>query len=256
MGRKRTYVVTGTASGIGRAAKDHLESMGARVIGIDILDAEVIADLSSPSGRDKMIEGVRKAADGVLDAVIVGAGVASNEARTVRINYFGALATLEGLRPMLVLDDHPRAVAVSSSSMIHPCDERIVKLCLDGNEEEAAAAGDVAPSPMTYSSSKLALSRWIRRAAPTAEWAGVGIPLNAIAPGTIVTPITQRFLNNPEGRAMLDQQVPMPLGGPGQPEQVAFLLAWLTSPENSMVTGQVIFIDGGADVVLRGDDIW
>jgi len=55
---------------------------------------------------------------------------------------------------------------------------------------------------------------------------------------------------------MLDEAVPMPLEGYGRPEQVALLLRWLSSPENSMVTGQTIFIGGGADVVLRGNDIW
>jgi NAD(P)-dependent dehydrogenase (short-subunit alcohol dehydrogenase family) len=49
---------------------------------------------------------------------------------------------------------------------------------------------------------------------------------------------------------------PMPLGGPFEPLAAAQLLAWLASEENGHMTGQTIFIDGGADVVLRGDSTW
>ena len=50
--------------------------------------------------------------------------------------------------------------------------------------------------------------------------------------------------------------VPMPLGGHLQAGAVAALLAWMTSEENSGVCGQTVYIDGGSDVVLRGDDVW
>jgi enoyl-[acyl-carrier-protein] reductase (NADH) len=48
----------------------------------------------------------------------------------------------------------------------------------------------------------------------------------------------------------------MPLNGYLEPENVADLLIWLTSEANSHVTGQTIYIDGGSDAVIRGDDIW
>jgi len=68
----------------------------------------------------------------------------------------------------------------------------------------------------------------------------------------IETPMTEGFLATAEGREMLAQMVPMPLGGTGRPEEVAELIVWLASAANSMTTGQVIFIDGGADTVMRG----
>jgi NAD(P)-dependent dehydrogenase (short-subunit alcohol dehydrogenase family) len=59
-----------------------------------------------------------------------------------------------------------------------------------------------------------------------------------------------------EGRDNLAKAVPMPLNGYLEPENVADLLIWLSSTANSHVTGQTIYIDGGSDAVLRGDDIW
>ena len=50
--------------------------------------------------------------------------------------------------------------------------------------------------------------------------------------------------------------VPMPLNGIFQPRDVAYLLAWLTSEENAHLCGQVVFIDGGSDAVIRGDSTW
>ncbi|MEV5879489.1 SDR family oxidoreductase [Streptomyces sp. NPDC052101] len=72
----------------------------------------------------------------------------------------------------------------------------------------------------------------------------------------ILTPLTQPLLADPEMRRLVEQSVPMPLHGHARPEQLAPLLAWLTSPENTHVTGQVVFADGGADAVLRGDGVW
>jgi len=48
----------------------------------------------------------------------------------------------------------------------------------------------------------------------------------------------------------------MPLNYYLRPRQVAYLLIWLTSIENTHTTGQTIYIDGGSDAALRGDDIW
>jgi len=59
-----------------------------------------------------------------------------------------------------------------------------------------------------------------------------------------------------EARAALDSQVPMPLNYYLEPENVAHLLIWLASVENTHVTGQTIYIDGGSDAVLRGDNVW
>jgi NAD(P)-dependent dehydrogenase (short-subunit alcohol dehydrogenase family) len=251
----RTYVVTGSASGIGRATSEYLEARGACVIGVDLRDATVIADLASTEGRDAMVEGVRAASGDRIDAVVACAGVSLAEPLVVRVNYFGAVATLEGLRPLLARGEDPRAAVVSSQILMLAGDADVVEACLAG-DEEAACASPNASTPTVYISAKRALARWVRRSALTPEWAGAGIGLNAIAPGVIMTPMTEAQMADPVGHAVLDRHVPMPYHGYGQPEDAASLLAWLTSPENRLVTGQVIFIDGGSDVVMRGDDIW
>lgn len=101
-----------------------------------------------------------------------------------------------------------------------------------------------------------ALARWVRRTAATAPWAGAGIPLNAIAPGTVLTPMTAPMLTVPGIREVLDAAIPMPLRGHATAEEVAPLLDFLTSPENTHVTGQIVFIDGGADAAVRGEGAW
>ena len=50
--------------------------------------------------------------------------------------------------------------------------------------------------------------------------------------------------------------VPMPLNGYMQAEVPARLLAWLVSEENSHVCSKFVFVDGGSDVVIRGDSTW
>src|SRR5262249_44796500 len=98
---ERTYVITGSASGIGAATAKRLVDDGHRVIGVDLHDADVIADLATRDGRAALVDGVRAATDGCIDAIIAGAGISSGDPVTVSINFFGAVATLEGLRPFL-----------------------------------------------------------------------------------------------------------------------------------------------------------
>jgi NAD(P)-dependent dehydrogenase (short-subunit alcohol dehydrogenase family) len=252
---ERTYVITGSASGIGAATAKRLADKGHRVIGVDLHDADVTADLATNAGRVALVEGVRTATGGRLDAIIAGAGISSGDPVTVSINFFGAVATLEGLRPFLTQSAHPRAVTICSVALLQSVDDDIVGACMRGDETEAvAAAAD--KGVFVYPSTKRALARWLRRTAPTEQWAGAGIPLNAVAPGVVRTPMTEPLLADPVWHEVVDDAVPMPLGGYAQPEEIAPVLDWLTSPDNTKVTGQVLFVDGGADAALRTDDIW
>ena len=62
----RISVITGAASGIGKATKELLEQRGERVIGVDIHDAEVVADLSTAEGRSALVDAVRKVSGGSM----------------------------------------------------------------------------------------------------------------------------------------------------------------------------------------------
>ncbi len=258
----RTYVVTGSASGIGAATAELLRSRGETVVGIDLRGAEVEADLSTPEGRaDAAAQAIDKTG-GVIDGVIACAGISAPIGKTMSINYFGVTELLTALLPALGASDAPRAAVVSSMASLQPVDPALVEAALSGDETATLARGDelAAQGPelryLNYPSSKRALSRWVRRASISDDWAGAGIPLNAVAPGTVITPMTAGLLATPEGAAMVDAAVPMPLNHHQPASSIAELLVWLTSPANTHMAGQTIYCDGGADATLRGDDIW
>jgi NAD(P)-dependent dehydrogenase (short-subunit alcohol dehydrogenase family) len=252
---ERTYVVTGSASGIGAATAARLVDGGHRVIGVDLGDADVIADLATKKGRETLVDEVHAATGGRIDGVIASAGISSGDPVTVSVNFFGSVATLHGLRPLLAQSEHPRAATISSVALLQSVDDDIVDACLRDDEDSARAAAE-GKGIFVYPSTKRALARWIRRTAPTEPWAGAGIPLNAVAPGVVTTPMTAPLLDDPTWREIVDDSVPMPLGGYARPEEIAVVLDWLTSRDNTKVTGQVLFVDGGADTVLRDDEIW
>jgi NAD(P)-dependent dehydrogenase (short-subunit alcohol dehydrogenase family) len=257
----RVAVVTGSASGIGKATAQLLMSRGQKVIGVDLADADVTVDLSTVEGPTEMAAQVEIISGGHLDAIFAIAGSARATAKAVALNYFGARATLDALRPLLYESASPRAVVVTSFASIHPGDDALLKALHDDDESASfrratELAQDDALKMMIYPSAKKALSQWVRRQAPTAAWAGAGIPLNAVAPGTTLTPMTAPFLATERGRAALMEITPMPLNGVASPEVVAKMLAWLGGEENTHLCGQIIFVDGGSDALLRGDQAW
>src|SRR5215204_5335086 len=137
----RTYVVTGAASGIGLAFAELLHERGHRVIGVDLRGTEVEADLATAAGRADLVARVAELSGGTVDAVVANAGLATPTAATVAVNFFGAVATLEELRPLLAGSPAPRAVATVSMASLFPPDDALLEVLLAGDESLAMARG-------------------------------------------------------------------------------------------------------------------
>ncbi|MBV9994586.1 MAG: SDR family oxidoreductase [Caulobacteraceae bacterium] len=253
--KERLTVVTGANSGMGRATAELLRSRGERVIGLDLAQADVAADVATPVGRRGALEAIAALAPDGLDAVIACAGVAIPDGpKVIAVNYFGTVALVSGLWPLLQAGRDPRAVVISSSASIYEVDPALVSLCLAGDEAGACARAE--DNPNAYASSKRATSRWIRRTAITPGWADRGVLLNGIAPGVVRTPMTEGMFGTEEGRHRLHESTPRATASYAAPTDVAPLLAFLASPENRYMVGQIPFCDGGTDVLLRGEDIF
>ena len=248
-------MISGSASGIGAALRARLEAAGQRVIGIDLHDAEVEADLGTAEGRSAAIEGVLVASHGMLDALVPGAGIGAHIqplSNIVSVNYFGAQGLLEGLREALAAGSEPAAVAISSNSsrLGRDVDSPMVEACLSGDEAEARGIADTLDGRLVYAGSKLALARFVRRNATQPAWAGAGIRLNAVAPGITMTPLVEAGMANPEDAASIEQ-FPIPLGRFAQPDEIAPVIEFLLSPAAAYCCGSVVYVDGGSDAVFR-----
>ncbi|HEY3189929.1 MAG TPA: SDR family oxidoreductase [Solirubrobacteraceae bacterium] len=255
-----TIAVTGSASGIGAATRHRLVEHGHRVIGVDLHDADVEADLGTPEGRRHAIERVTELCHGALDGLVTCAGLAGLPNRPasllVSVNYFGTVDLLAGLRDVLAAGTEPAAVAISSNSTTTQpgIPLGLVEACLAGDETAARALAGEGESVSTYAVTKLALSRWIRRHAPTEEWAGADIRLNAVAPGATQTPLLEEGLEDPSIGPLIEGFT-VPIGRRGKPEEIATFIEFLLGPDARFFCGSVLFCDGGTDALMRADDV-
>ena len=64
------------------------------------------------------------------------------------------------------------------------------------------------------------------------------------------------ILSDPTARSQIGNMVPMRGAYPGSPEQLAAFVAWCVSPENALMTGQILFVDGGLECLARGERSW
>lgn len=246
--------ISGSASGIGAAVSTALRAAGHRVIGIDRSNAEVIADLSTPQGREAAIAQVLELSDGVLDGLVCCAGVgvtAPSCGLILAVNYFGVSQLLSGLAGALAKGDSPAALVIGSvaATQTGADQQAMTEAMLAGDEANALELANALGQPhVAYACSKYAITHHARRT--SSSWASKGIRLNVVAPGAVETPLHQASLDDARfGKAVRDFVAP--LGRAGHPQEIAALVAFLQSRQAAFIHGSVVFIDGGMDAMVR-----
>ena len=230
----RVAVVTGAASGQGRAAALRLQRAGAAVAALD-LDPEGLASLSEgiltlvvdTSDPDRVAEAFEEVESTLGPAYILASAAAiwagwnsivdmdyDDVERIFRINTFGTLYCVKNAARQMIGEDRGGRIIMWSSI--------------------AAARGQAGDIP--YTGSKAALEGMCRPLA--AELARHEITVNVIAPGAIDTPMLG-------GADLSFYDTVLPGRKIGTPDEIAELVAWLCSPRSRFVTGAVIPIDGG-----------
>jgi NAD(P)-dependent dehydrogenase (short-subunit alcohol dehydrogenase family) len=219
----RRAVVTGGASGLGAATAARLREDGIEVVTLDIAgDADVRADVTDEAALAALSTELGPVDILVNSAGIVGPNVALIETtadewrRVLEVNVLGVVATMRAFVPGMV--DRGWGRVVNFASMAGK----------DGNPKLAA-----------YSASKAAVIALTKSAGK--ELATTGVLVNAIAPAVIATPMNDSTA--PDVLAHITSLIPMKRIG--RPEEVAELVAWLTSDRLSFSTGAVYDISGG-----------
>ncbi len=254
-------VVTGSASGLGAAVVRRLRAAGRSTIGIDVQPGDLVdllADLGTPDGRANALEAIAEATD-ALDGLVSCAAVSPihpDPATVVSVNAFGALAVLDELLPLLARGTDPAAVAISSIGAVDgSADESLVGVLRTGDEAAARAAADDGTayrSAIAYSSAKRVVAQGVRERAKA--WGDAGVRLNAVAPGRMETPMLDGLLADPLIAAGIDT-LPVGLRANGSADDVAGAVCFLLGPDACFVHGQVLFVDGGTDALLRPDAV-
>lgn len=253
---KRIFVITGAASGLGEAAAIRLKDKGHTVLGVDLAGSDINVDLSTDQGRQDMVDQVHQSAPDGIDGIFASAGTSdfNRPGLVVAVNYFGAVATFQGLHPLL-RGPGARCLAVASCAVLVSGKEilELEEACLKGNETEAVALGEKYGTQNAYPGTKRALTRWARNTSVKPEWAGSGKLLNILAPGVVTTPMVARTLANADSAAILKANSPIAVDDYADAPVAAELVDFLLNFEGNYIVGQVFFIDGGTEVLTRPD---
>lgn len=244
--KNKVAMVTGAASGIGRAAVELFAAEGAIVVAADVTDGAgqmladelsrnghtcsyVHADVSKESDVEAMVH-LALAQYGRLDVLFNNAGVEGDSAPT-------ADATL---------DNWERVIGINLRGAFLGCKYGIQAMLRTGGGSiinTASVAGLVGfPGSPAYAASKGGVVQLTRTAA--LEYATQGVRVNCVCPGIIDTPMAQRFTHgDPAVTARIAALEPV--GRMGQAREVAQLALFLASDRASFITGAAIPVDGG-----------
>jgi NAD(P)-dependent dehydrogenase (short-subunit alcohol dehydrogenase family) len=227
----KVAIVTGAASGIGKATVELFRSEGATVIGADVGDgADVRVDAGSDEDVKRLIEGVA-VEHGRLDILFANAGIsggfatiaeqtAADWAEILRVNLIGPFLAIKYGAPLM---------KERGGSII--CTASVAGL--------RSGAGGAA-----YSASKAGVINLVQTAAQ--QLSGSGIRVNAICPGLIETGMTKPIYDRARERgqeARIGELNPLNRGG--EPEEIARAALFLASDESSYVNGTTLVVDGG-----------
>jgi NAD(P)-dependent dehydrogenase (short-subunit alcohol dehydrogenase family) len=242
----KVALVTGAASGIGRAALLAFAREGARVLASDLDAARgeqaaeqvraaggearfVAADVTDEAAVEAL---VRAALDafGRLDCALNNAGITGATGLLQDIGREGFERTL--------------TVNLTSVFLCMKHELRVMRAQGSGAIVNTSSGAGVVPAPglSPYCASKHAILGLTRTAA--VENARSGVRVNAICPGSVDTPMLRAFMQDPEAERMI--RASQPGGRLGTPEEIAEAAVWLCSDRASFVSGASLLVDGAA----------
>jgi len=236
----KVAIVTGSARGIGREIALRLAEAGANIVISDIADAEPVAEEIKKMGRQSL-------------AVTVDVSSASDVAGLVEkaIEKFGRIDILVNnagiARDQLLMrmsDEDWEAVLNVNLKSVFLCTRAVLRHMVKQRWGRIISISSIVgivgnPGQANYASAKAGIIGFTKTIAR--EVGSRGITANAIAPGFIVSRMTEQLSEEQKGE-MLKR---IPLGSLGTPRDVAEAVAFLASEEARYITGQVLGVDGG-----------
>jgi NAD(P)-dependent dehydrogenase (short-subunit alcohol dehydrogenase family) len=244
----KVAIVTGAASGIGRATAVALAREGARL---------ALADVDEAAGSDASEEIARGGGVGVFRRTDVGVTKDVRELVESTAGRFGRLdilvnnagVAIGGSVTDISEEDWNTVLNVNLTSMWRGMHFAIPEMLQTGGGaivNTSSVQGSVGFVGWAgYAASKGGIDALTRQVA--VEYAPRGIRVNAVIPGTILTPMNERIVReSPNGAEIEAGWLAMhPVNRLGRAEEVANAIAWLASDEASFVTGETLRVDGG-----------